>query len=272
MPDPTFTVVIAVLNGVKTIERALDSVASQTYASWQLVVMDGGSTDGTREILESRPDVVHYLESASDRGICHAWNKALRVATGEWVLFLGADDRIADPTVMARAAALLPRGIPPRVAYGQVRLLDIGGRPIGLEGAPWERLKETFFKRNVMPHQGVLHHRTLFTRNGDFDESFRIVGDYEFLLRELREFRPAFMPDLVVANVEAAGLSRMPSSMFAATREQQRALHRHGLGPSEWLTFRVHRSATYEVIRRLFGPKAARSSANVYKRVTRTRP
>ena len=80
---PTITIVIAVFNGAKTLERAIESVARQTYPYKELIVMDGGSTDGTVEILKRYGATIKYWESKPDRGIYHAWNKALDHAEGE---------------------------------------------------------------------------------------------------------------------------------------------------------------------------------------------
>lgn len=265
---PMFSIVIAVLDAQRTIGRCIDSILDQTYRDSEIVVIDGGSSDGTQHVLERYDERIAYWTSEKDRGICHAWNKALKHVRGEWVIFLGADDRLARHDVLARVADRLVPG-PPRVAYGVVNIVDERGTVLATDGAPWEETRPTFFDHNTVPHQAVFHHRTLFERNGLFDERFRICGDYELLLRELKDHEPVFIPNVTIADVAFGGLSTLPSSGYRATREMHRARYRHGLTKApEWLSFRVLRATGYELLRRAFGPQFARSVADAYKSLT----
>ena len=134
------SIVIAVRNAAPTLQKALDSVFEQTYEATQLIVIDGASTDGTQAILERNAPRITYWESKPDRGISHAWNKALSRASGEWVCFLGADDRFAEPDVMARIARDLSEAASSiRVAYAQVRLVSRDGSTMGIRASPGQR-------------------------------------------------------------------------------------------------------------------------------------
>ena len=89
---PLISIVVSVFNGADTLQQCIDSVTDQTYPAVELIVIDGGSTDGTREILLRNASKLAYWVSEPDRGIYHAWNKALVHAQGDWISFLGADD------------------------------------------------------------------------------------------------------------------------------------------------------------------------------------
>ena len=102
---PRISVVMAVLNGEAGLRRALDSIVGQTYPEVEVVVMDGGSTDGSLDILRGYGARIAHWETGRDTGVFNAWNKALDHVTGDWVCFLGADDWYAGPDVMARVAA-----------------------------------------------------------------------------------------------------------------------------------------------------------------------
>ena len=104
---PRISIVISVLNGAATLERCLASVLEQDWPETETIVIDGGSTDGTPATLERFRPHLAWCESKPDRGIYHAWNKALDHATGDWIAFLGADDRIRDRRVLARLAPVL---------------------------------------------------------------------------------------------------------------------------------------------------------------------
>jgi glycosyltransferase involved in cell wall biosynthesis len=265
---PTFSIVVPVRDGAKVIARCVDSIIAQTTSDWELIVMDAASTDGTQAILARYGDKITYWESEPDRGICHAWNKAIERSRGMWVIFLGADDRLASDGILSRARDMLPEGRDTGVAYGTVELEDAAGHVVGIAGRSWEEIRGAFLKHNTIPHQAVFHNRSLFDRNGRFDESFRICGDYEFLMRELRYRSPVYMPDLLVANVAATGISMRPGSSYLATREMRRAQLRHGVvSTPAWRSFRLVRATAYEAIRRAAGPASARRAANLYHRV-----
>src|SRR3990170_1119466 len=101
---PLFTIIVATLNSAHRLPRCIASFAGQTYPRRELIVMDGGSTDGTVDIIRTQGPAVAYWESSPDRGIYHAWNKALAHAHGEWICFLGADDYFWSPTSLSRVA------------------------------------------------------------------------------------------------------------------------------------------------------------------------
>ena len=86
------TVVVATYNNKSTVQQCIDSVAQQTYPHKELIIIDGGSHDGTVDLLKASEQKVAHWISELDRGIYHSWNKALLKATGEWICFLGADD------------------------------------------------------------------------------------------------------------------------------------------------------------------------------------
>ncbi len=231
-PDgaPRVTVVVAVYNAVRDLARCLDSVLAQTDAGVELVVIDGASTDGSVEVIRARAGRLAYWESSPDRGIYHAWNKALAHARGDWLYFLGADDYLWAPDVLARVAPTLDEAVAShtRVVYGRVAVLDESGRRLGVRGAPWAEVAGEFTRQLSLPHQGVFHHRSLLA--GGFDESYRISGDYEVLLRELPARAPRFV-DVIVAGWTLGGVSSRPEQARRLLAENHRALAAHGLGP-----------------------------------------
>jgi len=228
---PRITVIIAVRNGVKTLQRALDSVFEQTYDDVELIIMDGASTDGTQAILEANTARIAYWESEPDGGIYQAWNKALGHVTGDWICFLGADDRYHAPDVMAKIAlALLDDHGRHRVVFGIIDMLASDGSVVSSRGSPWNERRRRRFRQGtkMIPHPATFHDRSVFEDHGRFDERFRIAGDYEFLLREILDRDPLFVPHLVV-DMFRGGLSNRPSSKYIVEWEIHRARYMHGL-------------------------------------------
>ncbi len=225
---PLISIIVAVFNGKTTLQHCIDSVSQQTYPNKELIIIDGGSKDGTVELLEENRNKFSYWISESDRGIYNAWNKGLAQAKGEWICFLGADDYFWDATVLERMAVhleMLPASI--RVAYGQIMLIGADWPPLQ-KGESWEQVKELFGQSMCIPHVGTMHRRSVFEQHGKFDESFRIAGDYELLLRELKLGDAVFIPDVITAGQRLGGISTDTVNNFRIQREVMRARWMHG--------------------------------------------
>ena len=228
-PKPLLTVIVAVFNGAATLQQCIDSVAQQTYPNKELIIIDGGSRDGTVDLLEANREQIRYWISEPDRGIYNAWNKGLARAKGEWICFLGADDYFWDARVLERLAGQLEK-LPPdiRVAYGQIMMVNSDGTSLYPVGEPWEKIRGRFRQVMCIPHQGAMHRRSLFEQHGQFDESFRITGDYELLLRELKVTNAFFMPDVITVAMRQGGISSAPANSLLLLREVRRAQRLHG--------------------------------------------
>lgn len=202
-PAPSVSVIVATLDAVGTLAACIESVAAQEGVSVELLVIDGGSTDGTVKILQAYDDSIAYWVSEPDRGVYHAWNKALERATGRWVCFLGADDKLARPGTLKTLVELGDRTeadlVCSRVRY---RASEKAGSSV--VGQPWDWTKMTRFM--CVAHPGLLHRRSLFDQFGQFSEEYRIAGDYEYLLRLGDTVAAAFAEEVTV-NVGGAGLS-----------------------------------------------------------------
>ncbi len=227
---PMISIIVATYNVVMTLQQCISSIVGQTYENIELIIIDGGSTDGTVELLEINNHLISYWISESDKGIYNAWNKGLLQAKGEWICFIGADDFILDTQVIERIAiqlAMIPSNI--NVAYGQIMLLNNFGENLYAIGEPWGKVKERFKQIMSIPHPGLMHRRSLFEQNGNFDESFRIGGDYELLLRELKTADAVFIPDIITVGMRQGGLSSSPSNSIETLLEARRAQKMHGL-------------------------------------------
>jgi len=265
---PLISVIIAVYNGKATLQQCLDSVTQQTYAHIELIVIDGGSSDGTVDLIQTNAQRITYWISEPDRGIYNAWNKALAQAKGDWVCFLGADDFLWNNQVLERMAeqlVLLPAYI--RVAYGQIMLLNNEDKPLFAVGEKWENVRNRFKQAMSLPHQGVMHRRSLFEKHGIFDESFRICGDYELLLRELRMSDAFFVDRIILAGMRNGGISSNPKNSLALLSESRSAQIKNGLRwpGSIWL-MALARTYIRLVLWWVLGEKQARKMLDVGRR------
>ena len=224
--------------------------------------------DGTVASIERAEPRLHYWESRPDNGIYHAWNKALDHVEGDWVYFLGADDRLAEPGVLLRVASRLSE-LPQdcSVAYGDVRVAAEEGSD-EVVSRSWEQSRADFLLGRMIPHQGTFHRRSLFDRVGRFDESYRICGDYELLLRELPAHPPLYMEGLVVAEIGAAGVSRRPETFTTVLKELHRARRQHGYARSPAILDSAYiRSLTHAYLTAWVGRDFADRVGSAYRRL-----
>jgi len=231
MPEHIFiSVVIASLNVGETIARAMDSVLGQTYAHKELIVMDGGSTDGTVEVIKSRADRLAHWESRPDRGVYHAWNKALEHARGQWICFLGGDDALHDYGVLESMAPRLAAfgDQSARVVYGDVNIMDSEGLEVLLTGNPepgW--VADNASRGGFIHHSGTFHSRELFEERR-FDETYRICSDKHALWPEFLARRARRVP-MVVADCSLGGISGSFATHYRTKRETLRVMRDLGL-------------------------------------------
>ena len=211
---PRFTIVTSTFNAGPALATTARSLQAQSCRDFEWLVMDGASTDDTVAVARSFGDLVTVLVSERDTGIYNAWNKALPLIRGEWVLFLGAGDTLYAPDTLERAAAALDAFAPEvTTAYGIVTVADTAaGIDLRVRDPAWRGLRGPWGGgRPLLPcHQGVFQRASVF-RGFRFDERCRISADNEVLLRELVAGRGAKL-DVMVARFEAAGISSKPEN------------------------------------------------------------
>jgi glycosyltransferase involved in cell wall biosynthesis len=238
---PALSVIVACKNPGDRLPTALASVWAQRDAALELIVVDGGSTDGTRAWLETKRTQIATLISEPDRGVYDAMNKGVAVARGEWVYFLGADDRIAGDTVMSTALTWT-RQTESGVVAGEAAFADGRVYRFTAEFSP--------LARNFVHHQAALYRRALFAENGAFDVMLAVMADYEFNLR-LWKHRVRFRPiPLRLAECGPGGLSDRGD--WRGYREEIAVRHRHfpawrcapwdALSAARWLRKKIVRT------------------------------
>lgn len=176
----TVSVITVCLNANVHIEKTILSVRKQTYPHIEYVVIDGGSTDGTLDTVARHRDVVAYLVSEPDNGLYDAMNKGARAATGDILYFLNADDRFYDDRVVADVAEVFQANKDLELLYGNV-FLAWPKRLGHWEPAPI--LTRRTLARRTICHQAIFVRQSAFQRSGGFCDKFRVVGDYDWLMR-----------------------------------------------------------------------------------------
>lgn len=230
------SVITIVRNGQQFIEQTIASVLNQTYDDVQYIVIDGASTDGTTGIIKSYESELDKWISEPDEGIADAFNKGLSYATGDYVLFLNADDALADQDVLSAVAKEIFLHMQPELIYGDYDILDRG------TGTHLYRSKVNFSPDKVqygqvIPHPCLFTRRSYFDKYGKFDTRFRIAMDYEWLLRGVTKVRIVHMP-LLVTHIRNGGFSTQDRQLV--TSEIIAALGKNGYLASKWDILKIY--------------------------------
>lgn len=203
MPDgspwPKISVVIPSYNQGQFIEETIRSVLLQGYPNLEFIIIDGGSTDNTIEIIKKYESWISYWVSESDRGQSHAINKGITSATGDILFWLNSDD-IVLPGAFTRVAYEFLKCPETRIVIGQARVINEKGEHItNLKSGftTWEYLVST--PNNQIRQVSTFFSRTLFDELGLIDETLEIAMDNELLTRFTRIYPPRIIPDYVSA-------------------------------------------------------------------------
>ena len=213
---PSISVILVCKNPGPRLPAALESIWAQLHVQPELIVIDGASTDGTREWLEAQRARLAQLVSEPDAGIYEAMNKGVARAHGEWVLFLGADDRLVGDMVLSESLNWMKKTeagvVAGEAAYDDGRIYKLRSRVNPLV-------------RNFVHHQSAYYRRTLFEENGNFDTSLAVMADYEFNVRVWKN-RVRFKPiPLRIAACGIAGAS--DAGHWRGYREEIAVRHRY---------------------------------------------
>lgn len=226
------SVVTAVLNRHATIGAALDSVSGQTFADVEHIIQDGGSRDGTLDIINDRSGPQTHLLSEPDAGIYDAINRGIRRASGDVIGLMHSDDHFASPHVLSKMASALEEpdidGI-----YGD--LTYVSGSDPGRVIRYWRAgdYEPSRLRKGWMPPHPTLYlRREVFDRLGLYDTTFRIAADYDAMLRYLVKgrIRLAYIPEVLICMRVGGESNRSLGRILRKSREDYRAIRRNGVG------------------------------------------
>lgn len=265
---PLITVITVVFNGAVTLEKSICSVIEQNFDNVEYLIIDGGSTDGSVELLKKYDSAIDYWVSEPDAGIYDAFNKAVMCSTGDWICFMGADDYFFSKMVLSQMSRCFLRdddGV--KLVYGNIALLDSEHREVCRVGEAWHIAKNKFNSVMAIPHPGLMHHRTWFAKYGLFDTSFRIAGDYEMLLRGWPREDAVFVADCVVVGMALGGVSSSPENAIKALKETRRAQKIHGINlPSVRLFFAFASAYASLYLKKIFGEVLGYRLINLFRK------
>lgn len=179
------SIITITYNAVETLERTIASVEAQDYRAIEYIVVDGGSTDGTMQVVGRHTPTVSRCISEPDDGLYYAMNKGLKVATGEYVWFLNAGDELNSPDTVSR---VMSSAAGADVCYGDTVITAMDGSVIGKRRlAPPESLTAESFRNGMLVcHQAFIARRSLCPQ---YDTRYRYSADYDWCVKILKSAR-----------------------------------------------------------------------------------
>lgn len=231
------SIITIVYNAEKYIQDCIESVINQTYQNIEYIVIDGGSTDDTLSKIAKYSDKISHFVSEKDKGIYDAINKGLKIATGQIVGLLNADDMLASVEVIAEVVKCFETH-QPHAVYGNLNYVE--AQNTAIINRKW--LSKPFTRKDLqrgwMPaHPTFYAKRELFEKHGNYSLNFGTAGDYELMIRFLYRFEinAVFLNRLIV-NMRVGGVSNSSlKQRYLALKNDYRAIRENKI-PNPLLT------------------------------------
>jgi len=214
---PLISIIVVVLNRADCFERCIQSILGQSYDNVEFIVIDGGSTDGTLDILYKYSDKIDYWVSEPDQGLYYAMNKAVEIANGDWLNFIGSDDVLLN----SLESMVVQLQNTQAIYYGDV--YGVGNKRI--YNGPFNARQ---FYSQGLHQQGMFYPRSVFSTRR-YDVTYRIAADWDLNLRCYIDgpYQFIYIRELVAIYNDIDGLS---SREIRTTMKEWRSIIRNRLG------------------------------------------
>ena len=249
--NPALSIITICYNIKDEIERTCKSIVNQTWQDFEWIVVDGGSTDGTVDVLKEYADRINILISEKDGGLYNAMNKGIKKARGEWLNFLNGGDEYA--TYDALEKVFKDKTYSVNILQAEEERFD----PKGIKSYIWqykEPINKLTFLKYSMAHQSAFYRRTLFKKYGLYDESYRFCADTELNLRLVSAGEQVELLDFIVGRFWLNGVTMDPKNKRARKAEHIRFNYVY-YTPQELADFEIDRQ---EAIHRKLEQKRAK--------------
>lgn len=206
--QPLITVVTVVRNGEKTIQNTIDSIAKQTFDNFEYIIIDGESTDSTTNIIKDNSKSIFKCISEPDNGIYDAMNKGISLASGKWLIFIGADDVLVNNEILSKVSNFLQ--YENCIYYGDVLLKSSNKRYCG----PISTYK--LMQQNIC-HQAIFYPSSLYKKK-KYDIHSGLLADYKYNIEVwASSFQFIYIP-IIITIFSDTGASSNPGQHFESMR------------------------------------------------------
>jgi len=226
-----FSIITICFNSCLTIADTIKSVAGQSHKNIEYIVVDGCSTDGTKEIIGHYSGNITKYVSQKDNGLYDALNKGIALATGDVIGFLHADDLYADEKAVEKVAALFDKEKTDSV-YGD--LVYVNSRDTQKVVRYWHAGKLSIGKLKLgwfPPHPAFFVKKNIYVRYGGFDTGFKIAADYDIMLRFLLDKRisSAYLPQVLIKMRLGGASNRNLQNLYRKSSEDLAVMRKHAV-------------------------------------------
>lgn len=203
-------------NNIKGLEKTIKSIIHQTQ-NYEFIIIDGGSTDGSKELIERHAEKINYWVSESDTGVYNAMNKGIKAATGDFVVFMNSGDTFYENTVLEKVSPLLVDEFD--IYYGDNYKVKQNSKR---KKTYPEKLSFSFFYNSCINHQATFIRKQLFFDYFLYNEKFKIVSDWEFFIYTICiENRPSKYLKITICNYDFTGISSKVENRSIADLEKK---------------------------------------------------
>ena len=217
---PLVSIITVVFNGEKFIEATINSVINQSYKNIEYIIIDGGSTDKTLEIIRRYEKHIDYWISEPDKGIYNAMNKGIKLSQGNLIGLINSDDWYSENAVEIAVKIYLNNSQSNVIIAGAVYRTDSEGNTIFKLNKPASFLHKKIDKIMPVNHPATFVERTVYKEIGLFDETYRIAGDYDFIYRAYYSNKVEFLfTEACLAYMRLDGLSEKITSSILRAKE-----------------------------------------------------
>ena len=201
-----FSIITVVYNASQQLEKTIQSVINQIYGNIEYIIIDGGSKDGTLELIKHYESGLSYWISEPDNGLYDAMNKGLMAATGDYVWFLNAGDILKHNEIVKELADIAAKNELPDILYGETDLIDSNGTVFAKRRlkAPEKLTWKSFQMGMLICHQAFIVKRSIAL---DFDLQYRFSADFDWCIRCLKEAKNSCNTQLRIVNYLYEGLT-----------------------------------------------------------------
>ncbi len=195
MQSPFFSIIIPTYNSAISLGFTIESILGQTYTNYEILIIDGGSNDGTVEVANRFSKGFIKIISERDLGIYDAMNKGITMAKGEWLYFLGSDDQLFDNDVLQKVFQVTQSGTN-KLIYGNVKVVGDTGWAKNETIYDGEFTLEKLLLRNIC-HQAIFYHKSVFKEVGNYNIHYTICADYDFNIKCFSNYQFTYLPKII---------------------------------------------------------------------------
>lgn len=221
------SVITVCLNAGNTIEDTLLSVFKQTCKNFELIVIDGASKDTTLEIIKKYWDQISYFVSEPDSGVYDAMNKGIKAASGDFLIFLNADDVFCDENVLEEVSKALEKNPDVKFLFGDCQYLSEGKKIDSIQR--FNKFKDDFsIILNNICHQSIFYHKSLFEKFGGYSMDYKIYADWDFNIKCLAQnkIRAMHLP-VIVSKFQLGGICSSQKYKKICQKEKNKLIEKY---------------------------------------------